>query len=536
MRSVKDRASRPWSGVKSLRWAATTSSRSRQTSAFPASAVAREQVEASSKEEVLAAVGTAAVEIRLKLGESLASIEKYDAPVEQTATTSSLEALKAFSSGEKLRAGGQEDEAIPLLKRAIELDPDFARAHGALGTIYGNLREWEIAREYNTRAFELRHQVSEREELYITAHYHSNVTGDVDREIEAYELFKQAYPRDWIPVNNLAVQYNDLGWYERAVEEGRVAVELKPNHAFPYSNLAEALRNLNKLAESKQIYGEALEKGFTSRELFIGPYLIAYQEGDEATMQRMADSLVGKSGEAWMLAAQAKVAASAGRLNEARDLTNRAVEVSRGSSDSPTSLPTSPPRLQPTKSAFGNEQRSRELALAALEIARSRDTMPYAAAILARAGAVEQAEALLEELMERFPDDTVINKVQAPIARAAIALQQQDPQRAVKLLESTIPYQRGRLWAIYLRGLAYLMATEPTKAMAEFLKLQDLGSVQPDLPVHTLTYLGMARASSAMSNSKAARESYDAFLERLKDADEGIPIVTEARAELARLP
>ena len=143
---------------------------------------------------------------------------------------------------------------------------------------------------------------------------------------------------------------------------------------------------------------------------------------------------------------------------------------------------------------------------------------------------------LIDELTERFPEDTIINKVRVPIARAAIALQEQDPQRAINLLESAIPYQRGRLWAIYLRGLAYLAASEPTKAMAEFLKLQDLGSVQPDLPVHTLTHLGMARASSAMSNSKAARESYDAFLERLKDADDGIPLVTEARAELARLP
>ena len=139
-------------------------------------------MEASSKEEVLAAVGTAAVEIRRNLGESLASIEKYDAPVEQ-ATTSSLEALKAFSRGEKLRASGQEDEAIPLFQRAVELDPDFAHAHGALGTIYGNLREWEASREYLSRAFELRHQVSEREELYITAHYHDNVTGDVDKQI-----------------------------------------------------------------------------------------------------------------------------------------------------------------------------------------------------------------------------------------------------------------------------------------------------------------------------------------------------------------
>ena len=496
-------------------------------------ALAREQVQVSSKEEVLGAVGTAAVEIRRKLGESLASIEKYDAPVEQ-ATTSSLEALKVFSSGEKLRAGGQEDQAIPLFKRAIELDPDFARAHGVLGTIYGNLREWEISREYLTRAFELRDQVSEREELYITAHYHSAVTGNAEKEIEAYEQFKQAYPRDWTPVNNLAVLFNDLGWFDKAIEESRVAVELNPNHAFPYSNLGEALRSLNQLTEAKQVYSEALEKGFTYHGLYIGRYLIAYQESDQATMQRMADSLSTDSGEAWMLATQANVAASGGRLNEARDLTSRAIDVATqfGFTEQTAFFMTWAAAYE---AAFDNEERSREFALAALEIARSRDTMPYAAVILARAGAVEQAEALLEELMERFPDDTVINKVQAPIARAAIALQQQDPQRAVKLLEATIPYQRGQLWAIYLRGLAYLATSEPTKAMAEFLKLQDLGSVQPDLPVHTLTHLGLARAKASLGDNAAAHQEYEKFLEIVKDADEGLPIVEEARAEYEAL-
>jgi tetratricopeptide (TPR) repeat protein len=496
--------------------------------------LAREQVEAASKEEVLSAVGTAAVEIRLELGESLVSIDKYDAPVEK-ATTSSLDALKNFSRGERLRESGREDEAIPLFKRALELDPNFAMAYGALGTIYANLREWEVARDYNTQAFELRDRVSEREELYITAHYHSAVTGDADQEIAAYELFKQAYPRDWTPVNNLSSKYNELGWFERAADESRLAVELNPSHVFPYTNLGEALRSLNKLDDAKRVFADAQAKGFTYRDVFIGPYLIAFSEGDKETMQRMAESLNGKSGEAWMLAAQAKVAASAGRLNEARDLTRRAVEVARqfGFTEQSSYFTAEAAAYE---AAFGNEQRSRELALAALELARSRDTMPYAAAILARAGAIQEAEALLDELVERFPDDTIINKVQAPIANAAIALQQQDPQRAVKLLESTIPYQRGRLWAIYLRGLAYLTADEPTKAMAEFLKLQDLSSVQPDLPVHTLTHLGMARASAAMGNSQAAREAYEAFLEILKDGDEGIPLVTEARAELAQLP
>jgi len=497
-------------------------------------ALARQQVEASSKEEVLAAVGTAAVEIRRALGESLASIERFDEPVEK-ATTSSLEALKAFSRGEKLRASGQESEAIPFLERAIELDPDFAQASGALGTIYANFREWELSREYHTRAFELRDQVSEREELYITAHYHSSVTGDVDKEIAAYELFKQAYPRDWTPANNLSVQYNDLGWYERAVEESRVAVELNPDHVFPYTNLGEALRSLNRRDEAKEVYGQALEKGFTYHDLYIGPYLIAFQEGDAETMQHMAESLAGKSGHAWMLAAQANIAASTGRLNEARDLTNRAVEVARqfGFTEQSAYFTTEAAAYE---AAFSNLQRSRELALASLEIARSRDTMPYAAAILALAGAVDQAEGLIEELTDRFPSDTIINKVQVPIAQAAIALQQQDPQRAINLLESAIPYQRGHLWAIYLRGQAYIMAGEANRAMAEFLKLQDLNSVEPDLPVHTLVHLGLARASAAAGNPRAARQAYNAFLERLRDGDEGIPLVARARAELAQLP
>ena len=496
-------------------------------------ALAREQVEVSSKEEVLAAVGTATVKIRRELGESLASIDQYNAPIVQ-ATTSSLEALKAFSRGEKQKASGREEEAIPLFKRAVELDPDFAQAYGALGTIYGNLREWETSREYLTRAFELRDQVSQREELYIRAHYHGAVTGDAVREIEAYEAFKHFYPRDSTPYNNLAVTYNDLGWFEEALVESRMAMVLNPNHAFSYSNLGEALRSLNQLTAAKNIYAETLEKGFTYHGLYIGAYLIAYQEGDEATMQRMADSLAGSSGEAWMLATQANVAASEGRLDEARDLTNRAVEVaSQFGFVEQSAFFTA--EAAANESALGNFERSKELAIASLEIVRSRDTMPYAAAILARTGAAEEAEALIEGLTYSFPDDTIITKIQVPIAQALVALQQHDPRRAISYLESVIPYEKAHLWAIYQRGQAYLMAGEPADAMTEFSKLQDLGSVQPDNPVHTLAHLGMARASAAARDLQGAREAYSDFLEIVADADEGVPLIETARAEYAAL-
>ncbi|TNF71153.1 MAG: serine/threonine protein kinase, partial [Acidobacteria bacterium] len=281
--------------------------------------LARGQTEVASKEEVLAAVGQSATNIRQELGESLASIERFDAPVEQ-ATTSSLEALRAFSLGMQTRAQGTDEESVRLFRRAIEHDLEFAMAWARLGTVYGNLDQSNAAAEATSEAFDLRDRVSENERLYIESHYYGGVTGEIDKEIESYELWKQTYPRDWTPWNNLSWLYYRTGDFQKAAEEGLQALNLEPEHPLPYTNIGRAYLNLHRLDDAKTIYDGALAKGFEYYSLITGRYEVAYLQGDEKTMTEMVRMMAGKPGEARIRELQAGVAASQGRLDEARSL------------------------------------------------------------------------------------------------------------------------------------------------------------------------------------------------------------------------
>ena len=202
--------------------------------------LAREQVQADKKEQVLAAVGKAASSLRGKLGESLASVQKFDAPVEE-ATTSSLEALKAFSLGEAERNKGSEYTAIPLYKHAIELDPNFAVAYARLAQSYANTGQSALARENMTQAFERRERASELEKLYISTHYYEIVTGEIDKSMEAYQLWKRTYPRDSIPTNNLAIDNAWIGKFDQALVEAQETIRLDPNSAFSYGVVGRRL-------------------------------------------------------------------------------------------------------------------------------------------------------------------------------------------------------------------------------------------------------------------------------------------------------
>ncbi|MFB3126729.1 MAG: winged helix-turn-helix domain-containing protein, partial [Candidatus Acidiferrales bacterium] len=223
--------------------------------------LAREQVEAEGKEEVLKALGSAASKVRGKLGESLASIEQFDTPIEQ-ATTSSLEALKAYNLGHELREKGDENASIPFFERAIELDPNFASAYARLGTVYGNRGEAEKSIEYTKKAYGLRDRVSEPERLYITAHYYGTVTGEIHKEAETYEVWLMTYPRTAVPLNNLTLHYNNIGQYEKALEIGRRSLEVAPDSVYPYMNLSGAYLGLNRLEEDKAILQQGLDRGF----------------------------------------------------------------------------------------------------------------------------------------------------------------------------------------------------------------------------------------------------------------------------------
>jgi serine/threonine protein kinase/tetratricopeptide (TPR) repeat protein len=495
--------------------------------------LAREQVEASAKEEVLGAVGRAAVRMRRELGESLASIEQFDAPVEQ-ATTSSLEALKVLALGDQARIQGTETEAIPLYKRALELDPDFALAHARLGTAYANLYEWDDAVYHKTQAFELRDRVSERERFYITGHYHQTVTGDLSQQIEAYELFKQAYPRDPIAANNLCSNYNDIGWYQKALEECQLAMSLDPGQPLHYTNLAAAYRNLNRIPEAKQVLQEARDRGFVRSSLFENLFLIAYLEGDEATMQQMAEAMAGKPGESRILNYIAEAAASEGRLEEARRLNRRAVEAARshGFLERASVWIATGARWE---AAFGDFDRAAELAAQAMETAPNRDSIPIAAIALGLAGATTEAEDLIGRMEDQFSTDTIVRSVWIPTAWAAIEVRRDNPEAAVDLLDRAAPYERAHLIVIYLRGEALRLAGRSDEALAEFRKFADLRGVKPTEPVHTLAHLGLGRAHAATGKPEASRQEYEELFKILAGADEELPILADARREYAAL-
>ncbi len=504
--------------------------------------LAREQVEAASKEEVLRALGRAAANMRGKLGESLSSIQKFDVPIEE-ATTSSLEALKALNLGDAQRAKGAETESIPFFKRAIELDPNFALAYARLGTMYGNLGERELAAEYRTKAFELRERVSERERLYISAHYYTSVTGEIEKARETYQLWAQTYPRDTIPHNNLAVLYRSIGQYEKALAEAQEALRLDPKNPLHYWNVAAAYMGLNHFAEVKAI----LEKQMAQLGESVGPhyslYVIAFVQGDAAAMQRHVAAVRGKPGEDGMLRLRAETAAYSGRMREARELFRQSIELAQRHSFKESAAFTAAIEAL-TEAEFGNNGRARERATAALAIARGVDVEATAAHALALSGDLRQAQALADDLAKRFPQDTLVNAVSLPLVRATMEIQRGNAPKAIELLQPATPYEltwsggwSGGLGpqVVYVRAQASQRGGKGTEAAAEFQKILDHRGVFPTSPVHALAQLGLARAFALAGDAAKSRKAYQDFLAVWKDADPDIPILQQAKAEYAKL-
>ena len=501
--------------------------------------LAGEQVEAASKEEVLSALGTATSRMRGKLGESLTSIEKYDAPVEE-ATTASLEALKALSQANEMRAQGRSPDAIPFYQRAIELDPNFAVAYAELGTVYANLGESELGREHRLKAYALRDRVGELERLYITAHYHNSVTGEIEKARQTYEIWKQTYPRDWTPYNNLAVIYQQLGQHARAAESSREALRLEPNHALPYLNLGFDYLDQGKFDEAKAIFEKSIQQDLGSPVTYFGLYLIGFAEGDTTAMERAVEWAHGKPQEAFLVSAQAGAAAFQGKMQQAGELTRRAADLNlRNGLDENAASNLAQHALE--RALCGNSRQARELANRALAMSEGSAPQYFAALALAQAGAVQPAQAILSKLAERFPTDTLMNARELPALRAAIALGRRNPASAIEALESAHPYEGGTGFAgtetesLYFRGLAYLGAGSGPEAAAEFQRLLDktwlsiIGVNQP------LAQLGLARARALQGDEAGARRAYQDFLARWKDADSDIPVLQQAQAEYARL-
>ena len=492
--------------------------------------------EAGDDEGVVAALGVAIGDLRGKLGEPAASIQKFDAPVE-LATTPSLAALHAFSLGEQKRAKGEQVEAAPFYLSALELDANFALAYARLGTIYRNAGELDRAVQFQRRAFELRDRVSEPERLYITAHFYQDVTGEVDKAIAAYQVWAQTYPKEWSPRNNLTVMYLELGQFEKAAAEGREAVRLNPKNVLSYNNLASAYLRQNQFAEAKTTYRTALAQGFDFSSIHRGLYAIAAVEGDLASMQREVEWAKGKPEGYRMLTDEAAVAASEGRLRASRDFTRRAVDQAvRSGLKGPAAWMAGRQAL--TEAAFGNQAQARSWTANALGITRSQDALGAGALTLALLGDAKGAQLLTAQLNSRFQSDTWIQHALIPTIHATI-LAQRDPARSIEALDEVRPYElglRSGFFPSYIRGMARLREGRPAEAGEEFQKILDHRGVDPTSPVYSLAEFELARCYALAQNPMAAHKAYQEFLDRWKNADQDLAILRQARAEAGRAP
>jgi eukaryotic-like serine/threonine-protein kinase len=502
-------------------------------------ALARAAAEATGKAEVLRALDSTAANIRGKLGESLSSIQKFNAPIEQ-ATTTSLEALKVYSLGEAERNRGAEPESVPLFRRAIELDSSFAMAYAVLGQVYANLGESALAAEYTQKAFGLRERASDQEKFYISSHYYDNVTHDVDSAIQTYELWKRTYPRDVVPRINLSAGYGSLGQADKALGEIREALRLDPNRSFVYSNLLSDYLCMDRFDEAKSTFDSAVARGLDTEDVRLGRYMIAFLESDQATMQQQAAWSAGKPAESSLLALEATTSAFAGRLHASEELFRRAEESARRyGRKEPAAEWQALAAL--TEAEFGDSERARQLAVASLKSVKSSGVETLAALALARAGDSSGAQALITELSQRFPSDTLLNSLWLPTVRAALEIRHGNARGAIRLLESAVPYDLSKghpgpaLVPAFVRGEAYLRAGDAKAAKAEFQKIVDHRGLVGSFPHGALAHLGLARARSMDGDLSGSRSAYQDFLTLWKDADADIPVLQQAKAEYAKL-
>ncbi len=505
--------------------------------------LAQEQATAAGKEKVLDALGEAASKLRTQLGESLASVQKFDTPLLQE-TTSSLEALKAYSLGQKAVAEKGPAAALPYYEHAIELDPNFARAIEGVGIMYVGLGQSDRANEYLTKAFNLRDRASEREKLHITALYYQGVTGELDKAVETYREWGESYPKDDVAALDLATLYGVEGRYESATEQTQKALRLNPDNVITYDNLSQFLLALNRLDDARKTYDDAITRKLDDDVLHLVRYGLAFLQSDTKVMPEQTAWFTDRPEvENEMLALEAETEAYAGHLNKARELTRRAVgSALRADNKGGASIWELEGALR--EEMFG-EPDARERANAGMKVAPdSPETEEFGALVLAGSGDAKRAEALMQDLQKRFPFHTMVQSYWFPTIRAQIALVNQQPQQAIDMLQAARAVELGQpvstqgpycLYPIYLRGEAYLAAGQGGAAAAEFQKLIDHRGISWSCATGALARLGLGRGYGLAGDKAKARAAYQDFLALWKDAEPDIPILRQAKAEYAKL-
>jgi DNA-binding winged helix-turn-helix (wHTH) protein/tetratricopeptide (TPR) repeat protein len=495
------------------------------------------QARASSKANVIKALDQEVASLRGRLGESLNSVQKFATPVEE-ATTPSLEALHAYSLGVKTFNTTGLMAALPLFKRAVELDSRFAMAYANMGSVYADLGEWALARENERKAYDLREKVSERERLFIESHYYSIATGEHEKAVQVYELWQRMYPRDPYPYMDLGTTYSILGWYDKALDQYREALRLDPDMAGNYLNLGECWARLNRLDQAEAVYKQAEERKLEAEALQGTRYGLAFLKGDVGEMARLVTIATGKAGaEDMLLTRQADTEAFSGRLKMARKLERRAIELAKHNGDNETAAYDQVEEGL-WEAEFGFSQQARVDAGGALRPTSNQAIKAVAAVVLARAGDGARALEVVNKLNKDFPLDTMIQGYWIPTARAAIELSHGRAANAIELLQATSAYELGAnatMYPVYVRGQAYLRARNGAAAAAEFQKILDHPGVVLNSPLGALAHLGVSRSYALSGDAAKSRAARHDFLTLWNDADPDIPILKEAKAEYAKL-
>jgi len=516
--------------------------------------LAEEQVTAASKEKVLDALGEAASKLRGELGESLATVQKFDVPLAE-ATTSSLEALKTYTLGEKTQREKGPAAALPYHQRAIQLDPNFAMGYEAVGSDYYAGAEVGRASEYFTKAFELREHGSEREKLTITAAYYESVTGELEKALQAYQEWTESYPRDYRAHLDLGNVYAEQGQFEKATEAYRESLRLAPDNGAPYSNLVNSLLSLQRFDEARQIIHEAQVRKLNSQILHSALYALTFLSADSLAMEQQQRWFVGQpETENFGLSLASDTEAYVGHLGKARELTSRSVESAiRADSKESGAIWLENAALR--EAALGNATGARQAAADGLKLVPTSQGVEVEAALaFAMAGDMARAESLVQDLNKRFPLDAQIQSLWLPAIRAQLALDRKNPAEALSRLQAAASIEFGQLlfvtnisclYPTYVRGNAYLAAGQGNAAASEFQKILDHSGIVWNCWTGALAHLGVARANALQARTSqgadadAARvralAAYKDFLTLWKDADPDIPILKEAKAEYAKL-
>ena len=496
--------------------------------------LAQQQVQAVRKEDVLKVLSEASTNLRGKLGESLSTVEKFDLPLEQ-ATTSSLEALQAFSLGSKSQVErGDDVGAVPFFERAIRIDPNFAMAYAWLAVCQSNIGEHNSAAETSRKAYELRGRVSEREKLIIESLYNEFVTGNLEKSRRTYELWTQTYPRDFVARGNLAAAYFDVGQFDNALREFREVLRLAPESALAYNDLIDCYLALNRVEEARAAVQEAHAKRVDSDGLHYKLYRIAFLKNDSSGMAQQVAWAKGRPGaEATLLAYEADTAAYSGQLRRARELSQHAVTLAEQAAEKETAAGLEADAIL-REALFGNALEAKRRA-GGLRPLTGRDVQYEVAISLVLVGDVAGAQALMGELARRFPEDTVVQFISLPTIRGQLALSEKEYRRVIELLQATSSYELVTLYPAYVRGQAYLGSHQGRQAVDEFQKIIDHRGIVLNDPIGALTHLHLGRAYVLQGDTVKAKIAYEDFLALWKDADPDIPILKQAKAEYAKL-